>query len=217
MKAVPSSNAMLKVVAIDEGADFFFTILQANQKEEGKTTYSVSIKPYSNLHMDQHDTEITPDQIEKALSKWVLLLKQYAKKSPLFDDPILQKYFEDLGIYFNIIDPDAATKPYGLTEQRYLLEFFENIKIVVLGSKNAQAKENETCVSEIIKHFTEAGDKIGRETQLQVVDRFKWGMAKLIKHNAPLGQVLLEQINRPEAQKMITGGPKVPLPSGETP
>lgn len=219
IKIVDPGPGVLKLVETDETSDFFFAILKSHAPSDPKNpvTYTGSIRPHSQYEVETHNVELIAEQVEKSLRRWVAILKEYEKESALFDDPILRRYYEDLGIYFNITDPDAATAPYRLAEQQFLYQFFEHIKILALGSKNAQAKENEVYVSEIIQAFTGCQDNLGRETKLEVVDRFKRGLAKIIKYNLPLAQAIIDQINKPEIQKIITGGTKVVLHSRENP
>lgn len=216
IKPVDDPQTVVKLVDRNGGSDFFFAVLKCNTYGESKpVAYNVTVKPKSEYHQEGHVGEVTLDQVAKALKKWVSILLEYSKESALFDDPILKRYYEDLGIYFEIKDPDATTAPYGFARQQYLYRIFENIKTLTLASKNVQAKENEGYVSEIIQAFTECQDNLGRETKLQVVDRFKRGLAKIIKYNLPLAQAILEEINKPEAQQMINGDLKVYLHPGE--
>lgn len=209
IKIVDPGSAVLKVVGTNGESGFFFTILQTNQKEGDKTvTYSVSISPFSNLHLDKYDTEISPDQVEKSLVRWVSLLKQYAKESPLFDDPIHKRYYDDFSRLYDpqIIDADADTAPYSFEQQGRVLELLEGLKAHV--EKEVDPKDEAQVIeAELIK--TEIQDiqkNISRKTKRWVWEKTKSLLARGLKISYSLGKVITTELMVELAKRLLIGG-----------
>ena len=106
----------------------------------------------------------------------------------MFDDPITQKYYDDLESNFKIIDEDADFAPHNFEQQKHLQEFLENAKRKI---EAATTPENQHETEEIVKNINEAKDKVSKSTKAENVNRVRKIIAKAYKLRYDIGKELL--------------------------
>ena len=95
---------------------FFFNIIEIIEKG-GINYYKCDYLPASDSHLNPEQMEVNQIGIIKRLDYWTKLVESYNETSILFDDPITQRYYEDLETKFTIDDADADTAPYENNRQ----------------------------------------------------------------------------------------------------
>lgn len=206
IKPVDDPQTVVKLVDRNGGSDFFFAVLKCNTYGESKpVTYNVTVKPKSEYHQEGHNGEVTLDQVAKALKKWVLILLEYSKESPLFDDPIERAYYDEYGSEIFLLEPDAHIVPYSIKDQRSISLFYDNITQVVLAAKKPDDDIYSAELDFIVGEIKKAQRNMSRETKIEVVSDFKSILAKLTKSDRFLADSIMAVFKK-AAKKALMGG-----------
>jgi len=130
-----------KLLRITEKGDtkspFYFDIIQTVvSKKSNVIMYDVSYLPNSSEHLNLDVFYSHKEAIVDHLEKWIQLLKAYNTKSTIFDDPILQSYYEEIKPTIKILDPDADSAPFNYRQQTLLVEMYDEMARRVEEEKN---------------------------------------------------------------------------------
>lgn len=172
----------------DPKSPFYFKVESVNTKSNTKTSYTVSFVPSNreNFHPTRHAVHL--DALQKNISTWLELLKEYNKESIIFEDTITQKYYEELEPEIRIIDEDAETAPFNFKQQEFVLSFLQKAKNLIESNRN---EENEKEANEIVEDIQEAEKSVSKSTKSENVSRIRKIIAKAYKFRHDLGKELL--------------------------
>jgi len=164
--------------------------------------------PYRVLYnpADQESTAVATveslplHEIVEVIDHWAGLLEIYNSPSPMFDDPIIQSYYEEIESKFQILDEDAKTAPYKFSQQKALMQIFENIKKEVDLAKKGDDDEEATA---ILNEIATAQENLGKETKWKVVERLRKIVAMCMQHGYDLGVKVLETAAITEILRLV--------------
>lgn len=175
---------------------------RANNRE-----YTCEYLPSNLENTSSAYINVSLDEIPEHLKTWIGFLKEYNKESILFDDPIVNKYYNDLEGLFNLTDEDADYAPHSFVEQEALSEYYDRAKILIEAADINQS-EREELQAEII----EAEQNISRSTKTANISAIRKLLARALKFKRELGKELLIELCKEGLKWLVTNGPQM-LPS----
>lgn len=181
---------------------FFFHIISITEKE-GINYYKCEYLPSSEAHLNPGQNEPTHLSLIKRLDDWEKLVAEYNKPSPLFDDPITLKYYNDISSKVKILDEDADTAPFDYEQQTLLMSLYDKIKDEVRKGRNDTNSKNAEA---IILEIEYAQANISQETKNQSVERFYKIAAMGMKYSYHIAKLIAETWIIGKALSLITGG-----------
>lgn len=117
---------------LDPNSNFYLNIKKVNiENVNNRITYDIQYKPYSEATLDSKNKTVLPEELEIIILEWRDLLLKFNEESPIFDDTIVQSYFEEIEPEFEILDEDANYKPYPIDHQKQIILFLEKAKNIV--------------------------------------------------------------------------------------
>ena len=136
------------------------------------------------------------------MSKWLDLLKTYNEKSVLFDDPILQNYYDEISPKFIVTDENADSAPFDFERQGRLLEIYDRVRLLVEKEKTSEnAEEAET----IVKEIDAAKASTSKETKRQAMQRFQKIVAMCMKYSYAVGRAILAEVFVEAGKQLLLG------------
>jgi hypothetical protein len=172
-------------------------------KIQNSTGYLVFYSPESKEKVGQHRLIDVPlGDIRTYLNDWVSLITEYNQPSPIFDDPILQSYFEDLETKFTSNDVDADTAPFSHELQGLLSGVYDKIGELVEAEKD---DENAEEAEQILKEVKSAQKIIGKSTKRQALQTLQKIVAMCQKYSYHVGKVILDGTVFELAKYLATG------------
>lgn len=161
--------------------EFHFSIVKFHLRNGERTPdpeITLNLAPASQHNISSINAGCVLSLLHEVYNYWRSLVDKHNSLSPLFDDPILNQYYEELNFVFEIIDEDADTTAFNRMQQKIIENFYSELIEVVKTDKEIDAKEKQLLVQE----FSDARQIISRSTKKQVVDTLRKGMAKLWKY-----------------------------------
>jgi hypothetical protein len=150
-------------------ADFYFTI-KSYQTQNDRLAYKICVKPYSEEHLMQQELLRWSSDIESELLSWWKLVNEYDKPYLLFDDNIVESYYNELEPYFDIVDSDANATCFNLKQQEYIINIYEDLIRQILNEKEEENKEEAEYV---IKQINIAQNQLSKSTKKQAIDQLR--------------------------------------------
>jgi len=98
----------------DDSSEFYFKIYSQTSGD----TCSINYLPYNDVSPKSSGyAGCNLDTVEKQFNVWITLIKKYNERSIVFEDNITQKYYDDLEVYFKVMDEDADYAPFKFKKQ----------------------------------------------------------------------------------------------------
>lgn len=184
---------------VDTSTDFKFQLETINVTNSG-TTYTINYNPYNEENLKQHRTSTELKHIKGHFEKWLNLLTEINKESPLFDDPITQSYYEEIEPSFEIVDKDADYKTFSIKQQKMITAFLDKA-YEVIEEKGDNSVENEE-----VKNLIEQTRKdLSKSTKKRVIKNIRSIIAKGFKIGLEVGEKLLIEFTTELAKKLMLG------------
>lgn len=185
----------------ETSSDFHFSILKINPPTNAKESYNIEYKPCILETLESKNTNTTLEGLKNHFSNWIKLLEDYNEESPLFGDPILQTYYDELEPDFKILDDDADIKPYSIEQQKKIVLFLENASQIIHRQEPLQNNE----IKEFIELVNETKENISKSTKRQVINKIRKIIAKGFKIGLQVGERLLIEFTAEVTKQMIMG------------
>jgi hypothetical protein len=196
-----NENSIAKFLDSDNESDFFFEIKNINVENVNRNiTYTVVYKPYNEETLELRTTAVTLSNFKDFFLKWKSLLIESNKVSPLFDDNFTQTYYDEIEPQFEILDDDAAYKPYTILQQKRIVEFLDNAEKILEQQKNNLDAKNTIELIENTK------STITKSTKKEVINNIRKIIAKGFKVGLKIGEKLLIEFTTELVKKLITTG-----------
>lgn len=194
-------NSIIKFLDVDLDSDFSFEINKINPAAvETETSYTVKLKPWSENSMNQKIINLKLQSLGDYFKKWLTLLEKFNKKSVLFDDIFIQKYYEDLEPRFEILEKNISRSPYSIGEQKTIVKFLENTQ-EILNCQN----DDDSLIVETSELIQSTKQRISKLTKEKVIVNIRKIMARGFKIGLDVGEKLLIEFTT-ELVKKITYG-----------
>jgi hypothetical protein len=184
-------------------SDFFFRIENEGIGKDKKTIYSINYLPSNEDNLQPLKKEITADILLSHLQRWVSMVAEFNKKSNVFDDPILESYYNEFEVKFIVKDADADTAPYPHEAQKRLHALYEKIKSLVKEEKHIDDSEDAEI---IIKQIEVAQRRIGKQTKREVSKNLQMILAMVKKYSFRIAEMIIEGLIGAGISNLLTGG-----------
>jgi|GEM_PF-4912883 hypothetical protein len=184
---------------IDSISTFRFQLETINVTNS-KTSYVINYNPSNEENLNPIRTGAELNQIKGHFEKWLSLLSEINKESPLFDDPITQSYYDELEPSFDIIDKDANYKTFSINQQKLIVHFL-NAAHTIIEEQNNMDIEGE----EVINLITETKKSLSKTTKKKVIKCIRLIIAKGFKIGLEIGEKLLIEFTTELTKKLLIG------------
>lgn len=187
----------------DEHSDFYFKLIKVSL-EKGKTIYNIDYLPCDSTHLRPSGgmlCEITA--LGEHLKRWINLLEEYNQPSPIFDDPITKKYYEDLAPRFKIVDEDAEYVPFRFEQQGLMLEIYENTKKLVRDNEDDENREEAQA---IIAEINNAEKNVSKDTKSKAINRLRKIVAMCWKYSYTVAKAIMAEVIVEVGKRLLTSG-----------
>lgn len=182
----------------DPVSNFYFDIKNINSINVNKrVTYHIDYKPYSEETLKSKFETVHPEELKNRILEWRELLIKFNEESPIFDDKIVQAYYEEIEPEFEILDEDAAFKPYPIKQQKKIILFLDKAKEII-------KKEDDPEIENIVSTIDTIKNSISKMTKKEVVTKIREVIARGFKIGLRVGEKLLIEFSTELVKKMIT-------------
>jgi len=204
-KTVKDTNSMFHLVDKDENSDFYFKVTKQEAKS-GKLNYLIDFKPRSKDNVNPHSVWLTLEGVLTAIKKWLELLQAYNKIHTIYDDPILKSNQERFEKQFDILDEDADTTSFDLSQQIFLDEYLSNVKSKLLALQEGRAEKEVKELEELALEATEIQSDLTKATKRQIVKRLSKLWAKAQKIGLDVIKEIFVSVTAELAKRLLTSG-----------
>lgn len=191
-------NSVITFKDIDIKSNLFFKLERISLNNSGTTIYTIEYKPSNRENLNSYKNVITLDAFKGHFENWKNLFTEICQESPLFDDAIIQSYYDEIEPNFKIVDEDAEYKTYTINQQLIIVEFLNNAHKYISNLKIIDTDTRETL--QLIENTKE---NISKTTKKQVVQNIRKIIATSFKIGLEVGQKLLIEFTTEFAKKMI--------------
>lgn len=166
----------------DIESDFFFHVT----KQDYSTTqniYTITFKPRSRDITVSHSTRKNLKSLTEEYEKWLRNVDQYNKIKTIYDDPIIESYSKEFENEFEIIEKNAASEPFNLSQQLLIDNYLDKAQEKVLYLKeNEQDETISNHLDELLKEIHNVKSAVPKESKKQVIRRLShfWAKARKI-------------------------------------
>jgi hypothetical protein len=204
-KTVKDPDSMFHLVDKDESSDFYFKVTK-QEARSGKLNYLIDFKPRSKDNVNPHSVWLTLDGVLTTIKKWLELLQAYNKIHTIYDDPILKRNQERFEKQFDILDEDADTTSFDLSQQIFLDEYLSNVKSKLLALQEGRAEKEVKELEELSLEATEIQSDLTKATKRQIVKRLSKLWAKAQKIGLDVIKEIFVSVTAELAKRLLTGG-----------
>lgn len=199
-----NESALVAFKDKEKDSDFYYNIVRANTESNNQRSYLVEYKPINEDSLSINKQNMSVNSIKVTFIAWLKLILEINKESPIFDDPIVQSYYDELETEFEILDEDAEVNAYSIVQQRKIIEFLSHITLT-LQSYEEYYDYNKAEIKEITDLVEETKEMISRSTKREVFNKIRKVFAKIFKLGLEIGEKLLIEFSTEFAKKIITG------------
>jgi hypothetical protein len=183
----------------DKTTDFKFQLEKINVNNNS-TSYTLSYKPSNEENLNPYKGTVELRHIKTHFDKWIKLMIEINKESPLFDDQITQSYYDELEPNFDIVDKDAHLKTFSIGQQKMIVQFL-NTALSIIEEKDIDPKEKKDVTDLISKTKNE----ISKSNKKKVIKNIRTILAKGFKIGLEVGERLLIEFTTELAKKLMLG------------
>jgi hypothetical protein len=199
-----NESALVAFKDKEKDSDFYYNIVRANTESNNQRSYLVEYKPINEDSLSINKQNMSVNSIKVTFTAWLKLILEINKESPIFDDPIVQSYYDELETEFEILDEDAEVNAYSIVQQRKIIEFLSHITLT-LQSYEEYNDYNKAEIKEITDLVEETKEMISRSTKREVFNKIRKVFAKIFKLGLEIGEKILIEFSTEFAKKIITG------------
>lgn len=177
---------------------------EADRDDELKNRkYTCEYLPSSLENTSKGFVNASLDDIPKLLRFWTDLLKEYNKESVIFDDQILQHYYEEIAPKFKLLEPDADYAPFDYDRQELIRTIYDKARLTIEENTTEQnAKESE----EIIREIEDAKGLTTKQTKNEVLEKMQKIGARFMKYGFEIGKAFVTEVSVELAKRLLIGG-----------
>jgi hypothetical protein len=168
----------------DIESPFYFHI-NGIAKNNDSVLYDISYTPSGRNHPSLVQFKSKLDALISHLNTWIELIEEYNQDNIIFDDPITQSYFNELGDTVKITDSDADYAPFDYPTQELFHGIYDRAKLLIEGQKT---ENNAEEADDLIKEIEEAKNNTQNQTKSQVIQKLKKIGAKFMKYGFEVGK-----------------------------
>lgn len=203
-KIVKDTNSMFHLVDKDKNSDFYFKVTK-QEARSGKLNYLIEFKPKSKDNVNPHSVWLTLEGVVTTIKNWLELLQAYNKIHTIYDDPILKSNQERFEKQFDIIDDDADTTSFDLSQQIFLDEYLNNVKSKLRALQEGREEKEVKELEELALEATEIQSELTKATKRQIVKRLSKLWAKAQKIGLDVIKEIFVSVTTELAKRLLTG------------
>lgn len=198
-EVVYEKDSVVVFIDLDKSSNFHFKIEKINHTNND-TSYIIAYTPSNELNFITARVNVKLEDFKSHFEKWRDLIIEFNKESLLFDDPIIQSYYDELNPEFLILDEDASYKPYSIFQQKKIIAFLDKSQEII-ENENIKDKDIEATL-ELIQLTKK---NISKSTKFEVTKNIRKIIAIGLKISLEVGQKLLIEFTSELTKKLILG------------
>lgn len=183
---------------LDLDSGFYFYIQQL-KAEKGEIKVLVDFKPTSD-HSNNNTRAFYPlSELNKLIDHWISILEKYNTEDTIFDDPILESYYNEFKNSFSLVDEDAETSPFDTNR---ILIIDNHLEKLSARLDEYKTENNKAEIVHIQEEISELRETLSSKVKNAVIRGMSKIYAGISKHSTPL----LIEIKKALIKKGITEG-----------
>lgn len=193
------------IVQVTEKTDVtpnYFRVIDTKTLD-GKTIYTIKLQPAGKHSAKEADLDLDYYNLQKRFQTWVEVMAANNEYNPLFDDPIIQSYYEEIGPKFEVLDTNADRVPFSPEQQGYLLGIYDKVAEQVRAEMN---ETNKVEADTLLKAIEAAKANVSKETKRDAMQRLQRIAAMGMKYSFYIGKLIMEGLVVTVALKMLGVG-----------
>ena len=181
-------NFLIKFKGLNKNKTFFFEITDS-KIIGGAYQYTISMCPSNEFETKKITIRCNINQLEHKLDYWGNWIKEYSNHSPVFDDPITQSYYDEIGPKFDFLDKDKFVKPYSINQQKQIELILDKVYNII---ENENAEPNKK--SELLALVESTKNATGSSVKAGIVDSLRKIVAMCYKVGLNLGEKVIVEV-----------------------
>lgn len=159
-------------------SDYFFEV-KDYQNINGTFHLSIAHKPESQNSVNVAAKRISYNDLERHFKSWFSLLKQY-DTIDIFDDPILEKNYEEFYNKYKLVDEDADIASFEISRILAIDDYLSQCENKLLEMKHSSEEYEDAEIEELLQDVKEIKKNLTTDTKNKVVQRLSmfWGKTK---------------------------------------
>ena len=160
-------------------SDYFFEVKDYHKEAKG-FFLTVERKPESINSVKTDKRKIPYKSLDNYFKQWSNILKQY-EEVKIFDDPILEKNFNEFYDKYKSADEDADTASFEVEKILALDEYLGKCRTKLIEMKQNSNDYNEDEIDDLIEDVEVMKENMTSETKNKVVERLSMFLGKAKK------------------------------------
>lgn len=193
-------DSLFDLVDIDPNSGFFFRLEKQMISGNRSIAYVIEYKPSSVEHLNPLRLSVNFEDLKKHLKVWYNLLEQMNQESSVFDDPLLNSYYDELEPHFKILDDDADKAPFSIPQQKMIQLFLDRAEEVIQESNATEEEEKD-----IYDSIEDLKSSLSKSTKSEATKKFRKIIAKTFKIGLEVGEKLLVEFTAELTKKLMIG------------
>lgn len=195
------NDSLFDLIDLDLESDFIFSLEKELINNSSKSiAYVINYKPSSEEHLNSLRVSVNFENLKKHLYQWYDLMEKMNQNSPIFDDPIITSYYDEIEPQFQIIDEDAEYAPYNIPQQVIITRFLDRALVFIDATDLAEEEKVD-----IEQSLQELKSTVSKSSKKDVVKKIQKIIAKGFKLGLEVGQKLLVEYTTELTKKLLTG------------
>lgn len=194
VNADESGQIKIKAIPFE---NFYFSINSAEEQKQNIIVFKYTKSPWADTVKKGNDGQGEKKTITEQFDKWIELVERYNKLN--FDDPIINKYQEEIFEYLKIFDDDANEEPFAIEQQVLLAKYLGDIESITKEETN----EYEEIILKEIKEAKVIVTRVPKNTLMRKISRI---LAVARKSNLKLFKDFLDVFKKEMMKKTLWQG-----------
>lgn len=176
---ISEGDGLLLIKEKTIGSDYYFEV-KDYQNNNGKFYLTIEHKPESQNSVKVTSRTIAYSDLERHFKNWFNLLKQY-DSIDIFDDPILEKNYEEFYNEYKLVDDeDADIASFEVAKILAIDEYLTKCETKLLEMKDSSEEYEDAEIDILIEDVKEIKQNLTTDTKNKVVQRLSmfWGKTK---------------------------------------
>ena len=201
---IKDQNTLLTVVDNDADSDFHFKVIKQDLKN-AKILYLIEVKPFNSISLTTTGAVIEMQQVVEKLNAWLSLLKAYNEIPTAYDDPITKAYEDEFRQVLEIVDEDADTTPFKLSQQLFLLEYLHDVNEKLEDLKEGKNQEELNKLSELQSEIDNLQKDLPKLTKKGTIRRLSKFWAKAQKTSLTIIKEIFVSVTAELTKRLLIG------------
>jgi hypothetical protein len=191
IKIEDREDSILSIVENDKSSKFYFRIKASEIRQDGHIVYILDFSPRNPYITEAWNGTILANEFNATFTSWFKNIVDYNQPHILFNDPILESYYNELEADFVIVDEDANTSPFKFQQQEHIMNVYDIIIKQVLAQKE---EDNEEEATEILKEIQVAKKQLPKSTKKEATNTLRKVIALCKKYSYAVAKAISAEV-----------------------